>query len=238
MRVHHENTGRPSRRGRRGRRTGIGQITVAFLLAAAALLVAGARAAHAQDLEAPRKRQGYYMSFGVYGAATQAYEKGDTLGPWAGYGIGLRGGQLITRRFSLGLAIESGATRGGGQRASATSLALEAGFAVAGNLALRGGAGVGFLQLKNPNDLTESSTRGVAGSWFALGVSYDRFVGQKRLTGGIALTPVIEARYLPGGDTSGVVAFFGVDLVYWTGLPLNQLDLPPSEAWRARKPGE
>ena len=208
---------------------------LAFALLLSALLAVAARAAHAQDLEPPRQRQGYYLSYGLRGAATQAYEKGDTLGPWFGYGAALRAGQLVTRRFSLGLA--SGATRGDGQRATATALALEAGFAVAGNFAVRGGAGVGFLQLKNPNDPTESTTRGAAGAWFALGVSYDRFIGKKRLTGGWALTPVVQARYLPGGDTSGAIAFVGVDLTYWTGLPLNQLSLPPSEAWRASKPG-
>ena len=215
------------------------QVVVALLaLAGSALLALGARAAQAQELEAPRRRQGYYLSFGFYGAATQAFEKGNALGPWPGYGLAWRAGQLVTQRFSLGIAIESAATKGGGQNATASALAVEAGYALVGNFALRGGAGVGFLQLKNPNDPTESATRGAAGSWFALGASYDQFIGQKRLTGGLAVTPVVEARYLPGGDTKGVVMFVGFDLSYWTGLPLNQLNLPPSEAWRTRKPGE
>jgi hypothetical protein len=215
------------------------QVVVALIaLAGSVLLAASSRAAQAQELEAPRRRQGYYLSFGLYGAATQAFEKGNSLGPWIGTGRALRAGQLVTERLSLGIAIESGSTSGGGQTASATALAVEAGFAIRGNLALRGGAGVGFLQLKNPSDPTESATRGAAGSWFALGAGYDLFVGQKRLTGGLALTPVVEARYLPGSDTKGIIMFIGVDLSYWTGLPLNQLNLPPSEAWRTRKPGE
>jgi hypothetical protein len=211
-------------------------IKTLFALAASVLLLAAAsRPARAQDLEAPRHRQGYYIAVGVYGAATQAYEKGTTLGPWVGSGFALRAGQLITRRFSLGLAIESGATKGDGQTATSTALALDAGFAIAGNLALRGGAGVGFLQLKNTKDPTESAARGAGGSWFALGVGYDFFPSKKRLTGGFAFTPVIEARYVPGGsDTSGLVMFFGVDLTVWTGLPANQLALPPSEAWRVK----
>jgi hypothetical protein len=214
-------------------------VVVALLaLCASTLLAIVSRPAQAQELEEPRRRQGYYLSFGLYGAATQAIEKGNSLGPWIGYGQALRVGQLITRRFSMGLAIESAATKGDGQKGTATALALEAGFAIHGNLALRGGAGVGFLQLKNPNDPTESTSRGAAGSWFALGASYDLFVGQKRLTGGLAVTPVVEARYLPGSDTKGIVMFIGFDLSYWTGLPLNQLSLPPSEAWRTRKPGE
>ncbi len=213
-------------------------------LAAAALVAialgAAPRTARAQtvDLEPPRRRQGYYLSFGLYGAATQAVERGDSLGPWFGYGMALRVGQLITRRFSLGIALERASTSGDGQSGGSTALALEGGFAVAGNLALRGGVGVGFLNLKNPNDPTESALRGAGGSYFSLGVSYDQFVGQKRLTGGLALTPVIEARLIPGNDTTGVIMFAGVDLTYWTGLPLNQLDLPPGEAWRTRKPGE
>jgi hypothetical protein len=202
------------------------------------LLAIVARPAQAQELEEPHSRQGYYLSFGLYGAATQAIEKGNSLGPWIGYGLAWRAGQLITRRFSMGIAVESAATKGGGQSGTATAVALEAGFAVHGNLALRGGTGVGFLRLKNPNDPTESAARGAAGSWFALGASYDLFVGQKRLTGGLAVTPVVEARYLPGSDTKGIVMFIGFDLTYWMGLPANQLTLPPSEAWRTRKPGE
>jgi hypothetical protein len=205
-----------------------------------AVLGAAPRPARAQalDLEPPRHRQGYYLSFGVYGAATQAVERGDSVGPWFGYATALRAGQLVTRRFSLGFGIETASTRGSGQRGSLTALALEAGFAVVGNLALRGGVGVGFLNLKNPNDPTESGLRGAGGSYLALGVSYDQFIGQKRLTGGLALTPVVEARVIPGNDTTGILMFVGVDLSYWTGLPVNQLDLPPEEAWRARKPGE
>src|SRR3954454_24976504 len=100
-------------------------IKTLFALAASVLLLAAAsRPAHAQDLEPPRPRQGYYIAVGIYGAATQAFEKGDTLGPWTGRGFALRAGQLITRRFSLGLAIESGSTKGDGQTATATALAL------------------------------------------------------------------------------------------------------------------
>ena len=214
-------------------------LVVALLTPIVSALVAiASRPAQAQELEEPRRRQGYYLSFGISGAATQAIEKGNSLGPWIGYGTAYRAGQLITRRFSLGLAVETASTKGDGQRGTVASLALDAGFAVHGNLALRGGAGFGVLQLKNPNDPTESTARGAAGSWFALGASYDLFVGQKRLTGGLAVTPVVEARYLPGGDTKGIVMFIGFELTYWTGLPLNQLSLPPSEAWRTRKPGE
>jgi len=92
-------------------------VVVALLaLCASTLLAIVSRPAQAQELEEPRRRQGYYLSLGLYGAATQAIEKGNSLGPWIGYGQALRAGQLITRRFSMGLAIESAATKGDGQR--------------------------------------------------------------------------------------------------------------------------
>jgi hypothetical protein len=200
--------------------------------AAAVTLVAGAAPAEAQQLEPPRPRQGYYVTLGLYGAASQAREKGDSLGPWGGSGGSLRVGQLVTSRFGLGLTLESGGTKGGGQQASMSALGLEASWAIHGNLAARGGVGIGFMRLHDPNDPTESATRGVAGSWYALGLSYDWFPSKARRSGGFSIAPTVQARLIPGSDTSGFVAFFGVDLGYWTGLPRNQLDLPPSEAWK------
>jgi len=206
--------------------------------AAAAVFVAVALAcagkARAQDLEPPRHRQGYYLSGGLYGAVTVARENGDTLGPWGGTAFALRLGQLVTRRFGLGLMIEQGGTSGDGQKATVAALGVEASWAIVRNLAVRGGVGVGFMRLQNPSDPFESSTRGVTGTWYSLGLAYDLFLSKTRLTGGFAITPVVAARLVPGGDSSGYVTFFGADFTWWTGLPRNQLDLPPSEAWRTK----
>jgi len=84
------------------------------LLAAGASLCAGAHPVAAQELEPPRPRQGYYVSLGLYGMMSQAWEKGSTLGPWGGFGGSFRFGQLVTRRFGLGLSVENGGTSGGG----------------------------------------------------------------------------------------------------------------------------
>lgn len=204
--------------------------TVATLLA---LLIGGrsGRAA-AQDIEPPRHRQGYYASLGVYGVGTEAHENGAWLGPWVGAGGGVRVGQLVTRRFGLGLAVEYGAAKGEGQKATVFGLGAEASFALVGNLALRGGVGIGLVRLHDPGDPFESSTRGVTGSWFAGGVSYDWFFKKKRLSGGFALTPSVQLRHIPGSDTYGFFTLVGVEVTYWTGLPRAQLELPPSEAWR------
>lgn len=207
---------------------------VTLTLAAGVFGLVSPRRAAAQDLEPPRARQGYYLTLGIYSAATVAREKGTTLGPWYGYGDAFRMGQLVTRRLSLGLSIEGASTWGGGQKASVTALGLEAGWALWGNLAVRGGVGIGFMRLHDPNDPTESSTRGVTGAWYSLGVSYDWFPRRKRLSGGFAITPTLQARLVPGDDTSGFVTFLGIDFSYWMGLQRNQLDLPPSEAWKKK----
>lgn len=220
------------RHGARTRGIRIVRLPPALWLVSALLSLLAARPARALDLEPPRARQGYYFSLGIYGAATEAREKGDSLGPWFGRGGSLRVGQLVTRRLGIGLSLESGSTSGSGQKASLTALGLEGSWAIWRNLALRGGVGIGFMRLQNPADPTESSTRGAGGSWYSLGVSYDWFPAHHRLTGGFSITPTVQARFVPGSDTDGFITFFGVELGYWTGLPRNQLELPPSEAWR------
>ena len=68
-----------------------------------------------------------------------------------------------------------------------------------------------------------------------LGLSYDWFPFKRRLTGGFAVTPMVQARLIPGDDVKGMVFLFGVDLTWWTGLPNNQLDLPAAEAFKKQQ---
>jgi hypothetical protein len=203
--------------------------TTAAALLAPALLAAPAAA---QQLEPPRPRQGYYISLGAFALVTDTREKGAWLGPWAGGGGAVRFGQLVTRRFGLGMTLELGRAGGDGQTATITGFGPEASFAVAGNLALRGGVGLGLIHLHDPADLFESSTRGVTGARFALGASRDIFLTRGNRSGGLALTPSVQLRLVPGGDTHALVATVGVEVTYWTGLPRNQLELPPGEAWK------
>ena len=51
---------------------------------------------------------------------------------------------------------------------------------------------------------------------------------------GFAITPVVQARFIPGEDIKSALALFGVELGWWSGLPRNQLELPDSEAYRPR----
>lgn len=200
-------------------------------LALAVVLASGP--ARAQTLEEPGGRQGYYLALGGYGVVDHTTEKGESLGAWGGSSFTLRFGQLLTRRFSLGLQIDSGGAKGRGQQGTFAGLSLEGGAAVVGNLAVRGGVGVGFVSLRDPA-AEGAPTRGAAGSYYLLGASYDFFPGRTRRSGGFSISPTVQARFLPSTNVSTTLLFIGVDFVWWTGLPDNQLNLPDAEAYRRR----
>jgi hypothetical protein len=42
------------------------------------------------------------------------------------------------------------------------------------------------------------------------------------------------ARLVPGDDMDAVIATFGLEFTYWTGLPKDQLDLPLDQAYSRR----
>jgi Ca2+-binding RTX toxin-like protein len=195
-----------------------------------AFAAAGARVARAQLLEPPRSRQGYYFALGYQLAVSHPTEDGESWGVWPGGNLSIRFGQLITRRFGMGLQINSGSTRGQGQNAAAGGLELEAQWELARNLAAFGGVGVDVVSLTTVNGQDKKS-RGTVGSGYSLGLGYDWFFGH-RLTGGWAATPTLQARFVPGNTASAVMGLIGVQLSYWTGLPRNQLDLPPGEAFQ------
>ena len=199
-------------------------------LLAVALCVGAATTVRAQVLEPPRPRQGYYVAVGYHLALNKNWEDGESWGLWPGGDLTIRLGQLLTRRFGLGLEIHFGGTSGQGQRAAIGGLAVEGQWEVARNLALHGGAGLDVVSLSSTNG-PNGSTRGTVGSGYFLGLTYDWFLGH-RLTGGWAATPSIEARFVPGDTASAFIGLIGVQLSYWTGLPRNQLDLPPEEAYK------
>ena len=197
---------------------------------AAALSAGGASVARAQVLEPPRPRQGYYVAVGYHLALNQNWEDGESWGVWRGGDLTIRLGQMLTRRFGLGLEIHFGGTSGQNQKAALGGLAVEGQWELARNLALHGGAGLDVVSLSSA-DGHDRTTRGTVGSGYFLGLGYDWFFGH-RLTGGWAATPSVEARFVPGNTASAFIGTVGVQLSYWTGLPRNQLDLPPDEAYK------
>lgn len=202
-------------------------LTISLVLAG----VASSGLAGAQELQKPRPRQGYFVTFGVLGAVEHNREDGEGLGVWGGYANSLRLGQMITPRLGAALSIDVGAAEGDGQASTIVGAGLEGQYEVADNLALRAGVGLGVIAL---DDLTQDDEplRGVYGAAYTVGVSYDWFFTCRRFTGGWAVTPVAEARVIPGSDISAFAAFVGVELSYWSGLPKNQLELSVEEAFR------
>ena len=208
---------------------------IVIAMAAATLVLAivcgMAQPARAQALEPPRGRQGYYLALGPHFALNQHWENGRDWRPWAGYDVSLRVGQMVTRRFGLGLQLHYGGSSGQGQRATLYGLTVEGQWELARHLAVRGGVGLDAVSIATVG-ATDDSVRGAAGAGYLLGVSYDWFF-TRRQTGGWAVTPVAQVRLVPG-KTDGLVGTVGVEISYWTGLPRNQLDLPPSEAFKPR----
>jgi hypothetical protein len=186
----------------------------------------------AQELEAPRRRQGYYLGGGYSGGGLFARDNGASLPSTLGVRSVLRAGQLVTRRFGLGLYLESMAGKRALISTAQSSLGLDGHFAVAGNLALRASVGFGVLQIKDDGDTDpDSKLKGNYGAQFGVGLSYDWFPWHSSSSGGFAIAPAIELRTLPGESASSVAAFIGAECVWWTGLPRNQLQLPESEAY-------
>lgn len=177
-------------------------------------------------LEEPRSRQGYWIGFGASGVAVQSWEKGRDRGIYGGYTGTLRIGQLITQRVGLGVLIEYvGSIEKGSDKGALEGLTLEGSVLVWRNLSLHGGFGLGVVLLKD-NQAVDPSYRAGGGSYFMLGTSYDIFPFKKRLTGGWAITPVIDVHGSHDGSIHFLALVAGVQLTWWSGLPSNMLKLP------------
>ena len=193
--------------------------------------IAGARPAAAQDLVAPRRRQGYYISAGIGSGPGQSWDDGDSLGVAANTKFALRFGELVTERLGLGLAIETGGRKKNQVTASVFGIAIEGSVELVQNLALRGTAGFGVMQIKD-EAAADQSLRGTYGTQYGLGLSYEWFPRVNDKSGGLAITPTLDLRVLPEKSATNVAAFLGVELAWWSGLPRNQLILPEGEAYQ------
>jgi hypothetical protein len=194
------------------------------------LLLTPATAA-AQLLEPPRARQGYYLGASLMSGAARNWSKGDSLGTWRGSAMNLRFGQLLTRRFGLGLQLSFGGSADGPERAAAFGLGLESHLELARNFAAHAGIGLGVLQLTDDREPDEP-LRGTVGAEYNVGLSYAWYPLRGRASGGFSITPLVQTRFLPGTSAAGLTFLLGVELGWWTGLPRNQLELPEGEAYQ------
>ena len=208
-------------------------LVIAVAAVATVTITGSARIAAAQELtETPRRRQGYYFAAGYGLGQTQARHEDENLGVWPSGKLALRAGQLLTKRFGLGLLIDTSAATEGPTTRGVLGIAIEGQATLVGNLALRTSVGFGALQINDKMGDKQVLRGGAYGSQFGLGISYDWFPWTSNRSGGFAVTPTLEGRWLPGSRAGSFGAFAGVELTYWTGLPRNQLQLPESESYR------
>jgi hypothetical protein len=200
------------------------------LIASALATLAGARPTPAQTLlEPPRRRQGYYLSLGLASAIDHNWQDGESLGTSRGQLFDLRAGELLTRRFGLGLHIDAGGTTKGTRRATLFDLGIEAQWELATNLAAHGSVGLGVVSLEDTSD-PDAKRKGTAGAGYTVWLTYDWFFGHRR-SGGWALSPLAGVHLVPGSSATALVGLVGLSITYWTGLPREQLQLAPNEAW-------
>ncbi len=208
-------------------------IAFALTCLAAFPFLLGPRIARADDLadaqprlEEPRSRQGYWIGFGVSAVAAQLNEKGRNRGIYPGETATFRIGQLLTPRLGLGLLVEYiGGIKKGSDKGSVGGLTLEGSALVWRNLSLHTGLGIGYVMVSDSQAM-DTSVRGGGGSYFLLGASYDFFPFKKRLTGGWALTPVVDVHVMPDGDIKYLSVMAGLQFTWWSGLPNRMLRLP------------
>jgi hypothetical protein len=198
------------------------------------LTIGASGGARAQLLEEPRRRQGYYLALSLLAGSNYVREEGESLGSFSGSNINIRLGQLLTRRFGMGLLINSGTSKKGTQTATLQGLGLEGHFAVLPNLAVHGGVGLGVMQLQD-SSVKNEELRGAFGAQYNLALSYAFFPFGTRKSGGFSLAPTLQARFIPGDNATAVSTMLGLDIGWWTGLPRNQLELPPEDAYQKEK---
>jgi hypothetical protein len=189
--------------------------------------------ARAQSTEPPRPRAGYYVAFGLSGGAHRIAQddRSDELA--LGLANALRFGQMVTPHFGLGLRLDFGGGQAGERQASSVALAIEAQWEVATHLALLASIGPAVVALSNADDPAEDQDA-TYGAAYALGVSYDFFIGVGQRSGGFALSPALGFRFVPGEEVSALSVVLGIEFTYFTGLPRDQLELPEDEAYRPR----
>jgi hypothetical protein len=199
-------------------------------LLSAVFAAALARPAQAQALEAPRPRQGYYLGGGLNLLGTDVIDHGDPQGLWYGSSLSARVGEMLTKDLGLGLYLDYGRTAKSPKSTELGGLALEGQWELIDNLALRAAAGFTVLGVYDSSD-PDAELSGAYGGGYTAALSYDFFVWRAKVSGGLSLQPIFAVRYLPDDPVSLVTASLGLELVWWSGLPNNQLELPPGEGY-------
>jgi hypothetical protein len=205
------------------RRTSLCFVAVALLLTA--------KPAYSSDLRQPAPRQGYYLAAGALaGCGVSEDEKLGRFAPLYGGGAVLRVGQMANAWLGFGMQFEYGLARNSRwQQQSGGALLL--GQAVPfENLAMHAGAGWGFARATDTRHRIDRHP-GVGGAYYDVALSYDFFPWHASGSGGISLTPTVQAKLVPAVGFNAWMIWGGLEVIWWAGLPRHQLDLPSAVGW-------
>lgn len=185
-------------------------------------------------MEAPGPRQGYYVGLGggsVFNANFRTED--DNTGTLTGGASQLRLGQMVTPWLGFGLQIGGGAASADGLSTGFGGLMLDAQVVPFDHLALHVALGAGGLSLTDDSN-DDGMLEGTGGGYYAVGLSYDWFPFYDGGSGGWSLTPHVQFQYMPGTIFDATIVQVGVEIVWWSGLPNNQLQYPDGEGFESR----
>jgi hypothetical protein len=206
---------------------------LAALLVAALPCAALAQEAPEIELKIPQARQGYYLGGGLMTIFNQNYQlQADDTGVLSGGGAHVRLGQMINDWFGAGLWIGGGGASDDRFSAGFGGVMLDLQVVPWDHLGFHVGVGGGGLSLTDAESETDELL-GTGGGYYLASVSYDWFPFYERGSGGFSVTPSFQVQYFPGQVFDGLIYVVGLDLLWWTGLEKNKLDLPIDEAFTA-----
>lgn len=203
----------------------LGALTIAVIL-----LTTTPAAAQDVTLVKPAARQGYYLSLSSGGVINHSSSSEDEFDTLTGLSFSLRAGEMITEWIGAGLRAGGGTLSGGQWGGGFGGLQLEIQTAPLRALAITVGVGAGGLSLSSA-DPDDDDLRGTGGAYYTAGLSYDLFPFYESGSGGLSLTPFVRVAYLPGDVFQGTLMVAGLEVIWWSGLAKNKLDLPLDDAF-------
>ena len=123
------------------------------------------------------------------------------------------------------MLFEYGSIQKGSDQGHILGLTMEGSCTLWRYLSIHSGFGVSAVYVSDKKAL-DTSLRGGGGTYLLLGTSYDFFPWRNRLTGGWSITPSVDLRVMPDGNIHALAILAGAQIMWWSGLPHNMLDLP------------
>ncbi len=191
-------------------------------------------AAQELELTPPAARQGYFIGGGVTSVFNSNFRTtDDDTGNLTGGAGHVRLGQMTTDWLGFGLQIGGGGASAGNFSTGYGGLMLDVQLVPFDHLGIHLGVGAGGLSLTD----TESDSdelEGTGGGYYSVGLTYDWFPFYDSGSGGLSVTPIAQFQYMPGTIFDATMLTFGLEILWWSGLPNNKLLFPDGEGYEAQ----